>query len=85
MEKININALDKKLFAMSAWDIEYYYSCGWSIYWVQIRSRGVTLTAPELYRSEDRLPYESVTAVLEARNSDIEVLQIVERRQWKKN
>lgn len=85
MKKKIIDTLDKELLFMSPTDLDYYFTHGWSIYWIEMRINNVKCTETHLYRSKDRLPYESIKAALEARTSEIEVIQIVERRQWKKN
>jgi hypothetical protein len=85
MKKKNIDTLDIELLHMSASELNYYFTHGWSIYWIETRIDNVKCVVTHLYRSKDRLPYESIKAALEARTSEIEVLQIVERRQWKKN
>lgn len=85
MKKKNIDTLDIELLHMSASELNYYFTHGWSIYWIETRIDNVKCGVTQLYRSKDRLPYESIKAALEARTSEIEVLQIVERRQWKKN
>lgn len=85
MKKKIIDTLDKELLFMSPSELNYYFSHGWSIYWIETRINGVKCAEIHLYRSKDRLPYEDIKAALEARTSKIEVIQIVERRQWKKN
>lgn len=80
-----IDTLDKELLLMSPSELNYYFTHGWSIYWIETRINNVKCAETHLYRSKDRLPYESIKAALEARTSEIEVIQIVERRQWKKN
>jgi hypothetical protein len=85
MKKKIIDTLDKELLFMSPSELNYYFSHGWSIYWIETRINGVKCAETHLYRSKDRLPYEDIKAALEARTSEIEVIQIVERRQWKKN
>ena len=85
MKKKNIDTLDIELLHMSASELNYYFTHGWSIYWIETRINNVKCAETHLYRSKDRLPYESIKAALEARTSEIEVIQIVERRQWKKN
>jgi hypothetical protein len=85
MKKKIIDTLDKELLFMSPSELNYYFSHGWSIYWIETRINGVKCAETHLYRSKDRLPYDGIKAALEARTSEIEVIQIVERRQWKKN
>lgn len=85
MKKKIIDTLDKKLLYMGTWELNYYFTSGWSIYWIETRTDGVKCAHTQLYRSKDRLPYESIKAALEARTSGVEVISIVERRQWKKN
>lgn len=85
MKKKIIDTLDKELLFMSPSELNYYFTHGWSIYWIETRINNVKCAETHLYRSKDRLPYESIKAALEARTREIEVRQIVERRQWKKN
>lgn len=85
MKKKIIDTLDKELLFMSPSELNYYFSHGWSIYWIEIRINGVKCAETHLYRSKDRLPYEDIKAALEARTSGVEVTSIVERRQWTKN
>lgn len=85
MKKKIIDTLDKELLFMSPSELYYYFSHGWSNYWIETRINGVKCTETHLYRSKDRLPYEDIKAALEARTSGVEVISIVERRQWKKN
>lgn len=85
MKKKIIDTLDKELLFMSPSELDYYFKHGWSIYWIVTRIDNSKCAETHLYRSKDRLPYEDIKATLEARTSEIEVLQIVERRQWKKN
>lgn len=85
MKKKIINTLDKELLYMSTSEIYYYITHGWSIYWIETRINNVKCAETHLYRSKDRLPYESIKAALEARTSGVEVISIVERRQWTKN
>lgn len=82
MKKKIIDTLDKELLFMSSSELNYYFSHGWSIYWVEIRIHNVKCPETHLYRSKDRLPYEKIKSALEARTSEIEVIKIVERRQW---
>ena len=84
MKKKIIDTLDKELLFMSPSELNYYFTHGWSIYWIVIHIDNAKCAETHLYRSKDRLPYESIKAALEARTSEIEVRQIVERRQWKK-
>lgn len=84
MKKKNIDTLDIELLHMSASELNYYFTHGWSIYWIETRINNDKCAETHLYRSKDRLPYESIKAALEARTSGIEVISIVERRQWKK-
>lgn len=85
MKKKIIDTLDKELLYMSAFELNYYFIHGWYVYWIEMRINGVKCGETHLYRSKDRLPFEVIKAALEARRSEIEVIQIVERRQWKKN
>nr|DAH76457.1 MAG TPA: hypothetical protein [Caudoviricetes sp.] len=85
MKKKIIDTLDKELLFMSSSELNYYFLHGWSIYWIETRRDNVKCAHTQLYRSKDRLPYESIKAALEARTSGVEVISIVERRQWKKN
>ena len=83
MKKKIVNTLDKELLFMSSSELNYYFSHGWSIYWVETHIDNVKCPETHIYRSKDRLPYEKIKAALEARTSGIEVISIVERRQWK--
>lgn len=85
MKKKIIDTLDKELLFMAPSELDYYFNHGWSIYWIEIRIDNVKCAETHLYRSKDRIPYENIKAALEARISEIEVIRIVERRQWKKN
>ena len=85
MKKKIIDTLDKELLYMSSSELNYYFTHSWSIYWVETRIDNVKCSVMQLYRSKDRLPYEDIKAALEARTSGVEVISIVERRQWKKN
>jgi len=85
MKKKIIDTLDKELLFMAPSELDYYFNHGWSIYWIEIHIDNVKCAETHLYRSKDRIPYENIKAALEARISEIEVIQIVERRQWKKN
>lgn len=85
MKKKIIDTLDKELLYMNSLELNYYFSHSWSIYWIETRIDNVKCTDIHLYRSKDRLPYEDIKAALEARTSGVEVISIVERRQWKKN
>ena len=83
MKKKMIDTLDKELLFMNSSELNYYFSHGWSIYWIETRIHGVKCPETHLYRSKDRLPYEKIKAALEARTIGVEVISIVERRQWK--
>ena len=85
MKKKIIDTLDKELLYMSSSELNYYFTHGWSIYWIETRVDNVKCAVTQLYRSKDRLLYEDIKAALEARTSGVEVISIVERRQWKKN
>lgn len=85
MKKKIIDTLDEELLYMSSSELNYYCTHGWSIYWVETRIDNVKCAETHLYRSKDRLPYEDIKAALEARTSGVEVISIVERRQWTKN
>lgn len=85
MKKKIIDTLDKDLLYMSSTELYYYFIHGWSIYWIETRIDNVKRPVTQLYRSKDRLLYEDIKAALEARTSGVEVISIVERRQWKKN
>lgn len=85
MTKKIIDTLDKELLYMSASELNYYFTHSWSIYWVETRIDNVKCAVTQLYRSKDRLLYEDIKAALEARTSGVEVISIVERRQWTKN
>lgn len=85
MKKKIIDTLDNELLFMCSSELSYYFSAGWSIYWIETRTDNVKCAETHLYRSKDRLPYESIKAALEARTNGVEVISIVERRQWKKN
>lgn len=85
MKKKNIDTLDKELLYMSSSELNYYFTHGWSIYWVETRIDNVKGVVTQLYRSKARLHYEDIKAALEARTRGVEVISIVERRQWKKN
>lgn len=85
MKKKIVDTLDKELLYMSASELNYYFTSGWSIFWIETRINNVKCTTSQLYRSKDRLPYEAIKAALEARTSGVEVISIVERRQWTKN
>lgn len=85
MKKKIIDTLDKELLFMSSSELDYYFKHGWSIYWIVTRIDNAKCAETPLYRSKDRLPYEDIKAALEARTSGVEVISIVERRQWKKN
>ena len=85
MKKKIVNTLDKELLFMPPSELDYYFRHGWSIYWIVTRIDNAKCAETHLYRSKDRLLYEDITAALEARTSGVEVLSIVERRQWKRN
>jgi hypothetical protein len=85
MKKKNIDTLDIELLHMSASELNYYFTHGWSIYWIETRIDNVKCVVTQLYRSKGRLLYEDIKAALEARTSGVEVISIVERRQWTKN
>lgn len=85
MKKKIIDTLDLELLYMSPSELNYYFTHGWSIYWIETRIDHIKCAETHLYRSKDRLPYESIKAALEARTRGVEVISIVERRQWKKN
>lgn len=85
MKKKIIDTLDKELLYMSTSELNYYFTHGWSIYWIETRIDNVKCGVTQLYRSKDRLHYEDIKAALEARTSGVEVISIVERRQWTKN
>nr|DAK71011.1 MAG TPA: hypothetical protein [Caudoviricetes sp.] len=80
-----ISTLDEELLYMSSSELNYYFTHGWSIYWIETRVDNVKCAVTRLYRSKDRLLYVDIKAALEARASGVEVISIVERRQWKKN
>lgn len=85
MKKKIIDTLDKELMDMSASELNYYFTHCWSIYCIETRIDNVKCAVTRLYRSKDRLPYEDIKAALEARTSGVEVISIVEHRQWTKN
>lgn len=85
MKKKNTDTLYKELMYMSSHELNYYFTHGWSIYWIEMSLNGIKCHETHLYRSKDKLPYESIKAALEARTSGVEVISIVERRQWTKN
>lgn len=85
MKKKIIDTLDLELLYMSPSELNYYFTHGWSIYWIETHIDHRKCAETHLYRSKDRLPYESIKAALEARTRGVEVISIVERRQWKKN
>lgn len=85
MKKKIIDTLDKELLYMSSSELNYYFTHGWSIYWIEILIDNVKCAVTQLYRSKDRLLYEDIKAALEARTSVVDVISIVERRQWTKN
>lgn len=85
MKKKIIGKLDKELLYVSTSERYYYITHAWSIYWIETHIDNVKCAETRLYRSKDRLPYESIKAALEARTSGVEVISIVERRQWTKN
>lgn len=85
MKKKIIDTLDIELLHMTASELNYYYTHGWSIYWIETRIDNVKCGVTKLYRSKGRLLYKDIKAALEARTSGIEVISIVERRQWTKN
>lgn len=85
MKKKIIDTLYKELMYMSSQELNYYFTRGWSIYWIEMRLNGIKCRETHLYRSKDRLLYDDIKAALEARTSGVEVISIVERRQWTKN
>lgn len=85
MKKKIIDTLDKELLYMSSSELNYYFTRGWSIYWIETRIDNVKCSVTQLYRSKDRLLYEDIKAALDARTSGVDVISIVERRQWTKN
>lgn len=51
MKKKIIDTLDKELLYMSSSELNYYFTHGWSIYWIETRIDNVKCAVTQLYRS----------------------------------
>lgn len=56
MKKKIIDTLDKELLFMSPSELNYYFSHGWSIFWIETRIDNVKCAETRLYRSRIDYP-----------------------------